>query len=76
MPVRSRFNAVWYENAPCGCGRGVNGMLYGITRNSLVCGLFSVLLFGGYYASLLGESFLLTLILIVGIGGIHPCIRV
>ncbi len=45
-------------------------MRYVVTRNSLICGLFSVLLFGGYYASLLGESFWLTLTLIVGIAGL------
>jgi len=46
-------------------------MHYLIKRNSIICGLFSVLLFAGYFASItFGESFWLNLILIIGILGL------
>ncbi|MBN1431145.1 MAG: hypothetical protein JW931_00050 [Methanomicrobiaceae archaeon] len=46
-------------------------MRYLTERNSVICGLFSVLLFAGYFASItFGESVWLNLILITGIAGL------
>ncbi|MDO8873149.1 MAG: hypothetical protein Q7V05_10525 [Methanoregula sp.] len=46
-------------------------MRYVVERNSLICGLFTVLLFTAYFCGMFfGESFWLTLTLVIGIAGL------